>query len=198
MKILNPFRHLFTLLLAMGLFACAPPEEEVQEAPEAQLSAAGGVEPVTHAISVLHPTEGNDVLGVVHFYDTPEGVRVVAEVQGLTPGEHGFHVHEFGDCSAPDATSAGGHFNPDNTPHGAPTDATRHVGDLGNLSADDAGAAQFQWTDSLLAFHGPHSILGRGVIVHAGEDDYTSQPSGAAGPRVACGVIGIAMPEGDR
>jgi Cu-Zn family superoxide dismutase len=132
---------------------------------------------------------------VVHFYAEADGIRVVANVQGLGAGLHGFHVHEFGDCSAPDGTSAGGHFNPEGQPHGGPADAQRHVGDLGNLTADDAGAAETNQVDSFLAMSGTHSILGRGVIVHAGEDDLTSQPTGAAGPRLACGVIGIAAPE---
>jgi len=198
MKTPKSLHHAATFLVAMGLYACTPPPEVIQESQEAELSSEDGLESPSHAIAVLHPTEGNEVSGIVHFFDTGKGVRVVADVQGLTQGDHGFHVHEFGDCSAPDGASAGGHFNPDDTPHGAPTDTDRHVGDLGNLSADDAGSAEFQWTDSFLAFQGPHSIVGRGVIVHAGADDYSSQPSGAAGARVACGVIGIAMPEGDR
>lgn len=146
----------------------------------------------TKAICVLHPTEGNDVRGTVTFTKTAEGVKVIADVSGLTPGKHGFHVHEFGDCSAPDGTSAGGHFNPEGTKHGAPTDVERHVGDLGNLQADADGNAYYEWTDTFIALSGPHSIIGRAIIVHAGEDDLKSQPSGNAGPRVACGVIGIA------
>ena len=120
------------------------------------------------------------------------GIRVIVDMEGLSPGDHGFHVHEYGDCSAPDGTSAGGHFNPDGQPHGAPTDTERHVGDLGNISADGMGMAHLEWTDTFLSFSGPHSIVGRGVIVHAGADDLTSQPTGNAGARVACGVIGIA------
>jgi Cu-Zn family superoxide dismutase len=101
-------------------------------------------------------------------------------------------VHELGDCTAPDGTSAGGHFNPEGMPHGAPADAQRHVGDLGNLTADDSGMAHYERTDDVIALSGDHSIVGRGIIVHAGADDLTSQPTGAAGARVACGVIGIA------
>ena len=151
-------------------------------------------EQVTRAVAVLHPTAGNDVTGVVVFTKVQNGVKVVADVAGLTPGEHGFHVHEYGDCSASDATSTGGHYNPDNMPHGGPTDMKRHEGDLGNIMADMDGKAHFEWTDNLLALNGTHSIIGRAVIVHAGKDDLTSQPSGNAGPRVACGVIGIAKP----
>lgn len=148
------------------------------------------------AVAVLHPTEGNDVLGIVTFTKVADGVEVVADVSGLTPGKHGFHIHEFGDCGATDATSAGGHFNPLGMPHGAPTDAKRHLGDLGNLIADSLGQAHYEWTDTLLVLNGANSIIGRAVIVHAGEDDLVSQPTGNAGPRVACGVIGIAKAEG--
>ena len=94
--------------------------------------------------------------------------------------------------SDPDAASAGGHFNPDNKKHGAPTDEERHVGDLGNLEADENGVAHYERTDTVIAFFGPHSVIGRAIIVHAGEDDFTSQPTGNAGTRLACGVIGIA------
>jgi Cu-Zn family superoxide dismutase len=147
---------------------------------------------ITKAVAVVHATEGNDVSGLVTFTKTASGIQVVAVVNGLTPGEHGFHIHEYGDCSALDAKSAGGHFNPENKPHGAPTDSLRHVGDLGNLVADSAGTAHYEWTDTLISFSGPHSIIGRAVIVHAGADDLKSQPTGNAGARVACGVIGIA------
>lgn len=145
------------------------------------------------AVCVLHPTDGNDVSGIVTFTKTAEGIKVAADVKGLTPGKHGFHIHEYGDCSAPDAGSAGGHFNPEGMDHGSPTDQKRHIGDLGNLEADEEGNAYYERTDTFLALSGPHSIIGRAVIVHAEEDDLTTQPTGAAGARVACGVIGIAQ-----
>lgn len=147
---------------------------------------------ITKAIAVLHPTEGNKVHGVVTFAKEGDGIRVVADISGLSPGKHGFHVHEYGDCSAPDATSAGGHFNPEHMPHAGPMAEKRHVGDLGNVEADGNGHARYDRVDQLLTFAGPNSIIGRGVIVHAKADDLSSQPTGAAGPRVACGVIGIA------
>ena len=151
--------------------------------------AEGGI---TNAVAVLNPTEGSEVRGVVTFAKSDAGISVVADLTGLEPGAHGFHIHEFGDCSAADGTSAGGHFNPGGMEHGAPTDEHRHVGDLGNITADESGAAHYEFVDSQIAFTGPNSILGRGVIVHAGEDDLTSQPTGAAGARVACGVVGVA------
>lgn len=149
---------------------------------------------ITKAVAVLHGTKGNDVSGTVTFLKEGGQIKVTADITGLKPGKHGFHIHQYGDCSADDGSSAGGHFNPDNIKHGAPGDSVRHVGDLGNIEADQNGNAHFEWSDDLLSFSGPHSIIGRGVIVHAGEDDLTSQPTGNAGPRVACGVIGIAKP----
>ncbi len=147
---------------------------------------------VVKAIAVLHPTEGNQVSGTVTFSQGANGIKIVADVEGLTPGKHGFHIHELGDCSAADATSAGGHFNPKNKQHGAPDDFDRHAGDLGNLEANENGVAQYERVDKFLTFRGPNSIIGRAVIIHAGEDDFKTQPTGAAGARVACGVIGIA------
>lgn len=150
---------------------------------------------VEKAICVLSPTEGNDVSGTVTFTQTDMSVKIVADLEGLTEGKHGFHVHQYGDCSSLDAKSAGGHFNPENKQHGAPSDEERHVGDLGNITADANGKAHYEATDTVIKLNGPHSIIGRGIIVHAGEDDLTSQPTGNAGARVACGVIGIAKSE---
>ena len=96
---------------------------------------------------------------------------MIAELTGLTPGEHGFHVHEFGDCSMADGTCAGGHFNPTGAPHGGPDDAKRHVGDLGNIKADASGKATYKRVDKMLALNGPNSIIGRSIIVHAAPDD---------------------------
>lgn len=145
--------------------------------------------PSPAAKAVLIPTSGNDVQGVVTFTPSPEGVIVRAEVTGLTPGAHGFHVHEFGDCSAVDGTSAGGHFNPTDHEHGAPEDEHRHAGDLGNIVADETGRGILEWTDPHMELTGPNSVIGRAVIVHEDEDDYSTQPTGNAGARVACGVI---------
>lgn len=152
---------------------------------------ASGNNELVSAVCVLHSTEGNNVTGIVTFTQTDEGIKVIADVEGLTTGKHGFHIHEFGDCSDKDGKTAGGHFNPEGKNHGAPDAMERHVGDLGNLVADKNGNAHYETVNNLLAFTGPHSIIGRGIIVHAGEDDLVSQPTGNAGWRVACGVIGI-------
>jgi Cu-Zn family superoxide dismutase len=146
-----------------------------------------------HAMAELSPASGSEVRGTVHFYETSKGVRVVANISGLKPGLHGFHIHDKGDCSAPDASSAGGHFNPGGMKHGGPNDAQRHAGDFGNITADASGKATFKTVDSHIGFDGPNSIIGRGVIVHANPDDLVSQTPtpGNAGPRVACAVIKV-------
>lgn len=147
----------------------------------------------TRAVAVLVPTAGSSVRGVVTFAATDGGgVRITAQLEGLAAGAHGFHIHEFGDCSGADGMTAGGHFNPEGATHAAPDAASRHVGDLGNLTADAQGRATYERTDTQVSLTGPHGVIGRGVIVHAQPDDFTTQPTGAAGARVACGVIGIA------
>jgi Cu-Zn family superoxide dismutase len=148
--------------------------------------------PVLKAIAVLSPTKGSSVRGVVTFEVVGNGVRVVANIAGLTPGKHGFHIHEFGDCSSDSGTAAGGHFNPAGMRHGAPNSDNRHAGDIGNIEADKDGNAHLDYVDPVLSLLGENSIIGRGVIVHAKEDDLTTQPTEAAGTRVACGSIGVA------
>lgn len=149
---------------------------------------------VTKAVAVLSPTKGNNVSGAVTFTKVEGGVKIVADVMGLTPGQHGFHIHEFGDCSAPDAMSAGGHFNPHHMQHGAPEASVRHAGDFGNLEADASGKAHYERVDTTISLDGADSIVGHGVIVHEKADDLKTQPTGNAGVRAACGVIGVAKP----
>lgn len=149
----------------------------------------------TKAVAPLQPTKDSKVSGTVTFTKAEGGIKVAAHLSGLAPGMHGFHIHEFGDCSAPDGTSAGGHFNPSAQPHAAPSEAHRHAGDLGNVEAKADGSAELDYLDAAAAFEGANSILGRGVIVHANADDFKTQPTGNAGGRVACGVIGAAKGE---
>lgn len=148
------------------------------------------IENIEEAVAVLHPAGGNKVKGIVKFKRDGDEIKVTADIEGLTPGKHGFHIHEFGDCSSPDAESAGGHFNPAGHPHGELESDSSHAGDLGNIEADENGKAHLEWSDSKLSFKGNSSIIGRAVVVHQKEDDLTSQPSGNAGGRVACGVVG--------
>jgi Cu-Zn family superoxide dismutase len=119
-------------------------------------------------------------------------IRIQAHVTGLTPGEHGFHVHDSGDCSAADASSAKGHFNPASKNHGHHHGHERHAGDLPNLVANAQGHAMYQQDVALLTLdNGTHGILGRSVVIHADPDDYASQPAGNSGKRVACGTIAL-------
>ena len=143
------------------------------------------------ATAILAPTKGNSVSGTVNFMQKGDMVLVEAKVNGLKPnGSNGIHIHEKGNCSAADASSAGGHFDPSSSQHGGASGATRHGGDLGNLNADANGSAQMSIEVSGISLGtGPNSITGRAVIVHAGADDLTTQPSGNSGARVACGLI---------
>lgn len=192
MKLLKLSSLFLTLML---IVSCAGQSDMEQESDMSASSndMESSNEDITELVSVLHPTTGNSVNGVVRFFETEEGIRVVAEVYDLAPNStHGFHIHQYGDCSALDGTSAGGHFNPFNEEHGGPESDVRHVGDLGNMTVDQNGFAELDYVDPMLSFSGPSSIIGRGIIVHAGEDDLESQPTGAAGSRLSCGVIGIA------
>ncbi len=142
-------------------------------------------------VATVMPVGDSGVSGSVTFTENgDEGVLVQGSFEGLESGKHGFHIHQYGDCRAEDGTSAGGHFNPADMEHGAPTDDMRHMGDMGNLEVDENGTAIVEYVDSNIELS---EILGRGIIIHAGEDDLTSQPTGAAGSRIACGVIGIAQ-----
>ena len=184
----------FVLALSVGGCGGDDPPPAATPAPLPEPSPMPPPEPVRPAtdtaVAVVHPTEGNEVRGTVTFSAEPDGMRIAVNLTGLTPGEHGFHIHQRGDCSAPDGTSAGGHYDPFDAPHGAPDSETRHVGDLGNLTADARGVATAELLDPLVALNGAASVIGRAVIVHAQPDDFTTQPTGAAGPRQACGVIG--------
>lgn len=147
------------------------------------------------AVANMSPTQGNKAAGTVSFVKKGDQLLVDARLTGLPPGAHGFHIHEKGDCSAPDATSAGGHFNPTGKPHGGPMHNERHGGDLGNITADANGDAKLQLSipinEITISHIGASSIVGKGLIVHADPDDYKTQPTGNAGKRLACGVIGL-------
>ena len=148
---------------------------------------------ITRAVAVIHPTQGNTVTGTVTFQKQSNGTHIRAQLQGLTPGKHGFHIHELGDCNCADAMCTKEHFNPTNQPHGGLNSKKRHVGDMGNIIADEHGKATLDIVDNIISLNGPQTIIGRSIIVHADEDDLVSQPSGNAGARIGCGVIGIAQ-----
>ena len=143
------------------------------------------------ATATVRPASGSQVHGSVTFTQVGSRVRVVGEIAALSPGLHGFHVHEKGDCSSPDAESAGGHFNPHGKKHGAASSAERHGGDLGNLNANEYGRANVSVVvDGISVRKGAaDSVIGKAIVVHAGPDDLKSDPAGNSGARVACGVI---------
>lgn len=165
-------------------------EEAAHEKEHAHEHTAEMVKMPTAAVAVLASTSGSDVKGVIMLKQEDGYVHLTGKVINLEPGEHGFHIHEFGDLTKADGTAAGGHFNPDGHEHGAPG-AESHVGDLGNITADDSGVAKIDIKAKGLKLH---IVLGRSIVVHAKADDLKSQPSGDAGPRVGVGVIGIAKP----
>ena len=168
--------------LAAGAAACAALLAGCASAP---------VAPAAVAVAELRPTQGNAVAGTVRFEQRGGKVIVQASITGLKPNaEHGFHVHEKPDCSTPDGMGAGGHFNPGGKPHAHHGKADRHAGDMPNLRADASGVARMMWESDLLTVGaGAANVVGRSVIVHRDPDDYTSQPAGNAGARVACGLI---------
>lgn len=138
------------------------------------------------------PTTATALGGTLQLAAATGGVQLTGQVTGLAPNsEHGFHIHQTGDCSAPDFKSAGEHFNPDGAMHGAPDSATHHLGDLPSLKANDQGTANVDAlvANATLADGGMHDILGKALVVHAKADDYKTQPSGNSGDRIACGVI---------
>jgi Cu-Zn family superoxide dismutase len=146
----------------------------------------------TSAVAYLEPTKGNMAAGRIAFVQQGDKVVISGAVTGLKKdAEHGFHVHEKGDCSSGDGMSAGGHFNPGGKPHGHHGSAERHVGDMPNLKADAYGNATVSSESTLMSVGsgGPNDIVGKGLIVHKDPDDYKTQPTGNAGARVACAVI---------
>ena len=203
-------RHtLLSLALVAGLAACAneaepevpapapaPAPEALEPAPAAD--AAGGIALAAQARVQLAAVQDSGVSGELVFDPAGEGLHLHGSIQGLAPGSvHGFHLHETGDCSAPDATSAGGHFNPDQMQHGdRTTPGPHHAGDMPNLTAGDDGTAtvDVQLAGMTMGDGGSHDVVGRAVIVHAQADDYATQPTGNAGARIACGVIELTQP----
>lgn len=167
---------------AVLLGACAGPAREA-----GMMGHAAG----PMAAAKLEATRGNATTGMVMFHQMGDQVMMHARLEGLKPGqEHGFHVHEKGDCSSGDGMSAGGHFNPAGKPHGAHDSPERHAGDLPSLKADAQGRADVKLRlTGVTIGSGATDIVGKGLIVHAMPDDYKTQPTGNAGARLACAVI---------
>lgn len=192
-------RLLVPAVLAAALAACGGSNDGDNVAAEADRAGESAVQmpasdaPVAAGAAVmLEPTEGNQTRGELRFAAVGDRIEVTGTISGLPDNStHGFHVHETGDCSAPDATSAGGHFNPASTDHGRVGQGEHHAGDSDNITADADGNATVQgWLEGATVGDGAATdIVGKAVIVHADEDDYATQPTGNAGDRLACGVI---------
>ncbi|MBS1491871.1 MAG: superoxide dismutase family protein [Bacteroidetes bacterium] len=149
----------------------------------------GTIKRTVTAIAVISGNTYDGITGVIRFTRLKKGVRISGELYGLTPGKHGFHIHEKGLCDRPDFSTAGGHFNPGGMKHGSTHSEQRHEGDFGNIIADDYGVAKFTFTDYTLSFKGTNSIIGKAAIIHEKEDDLKTDPSGNSGSRIGCGVI---------
>jgi len=142
------------------------------------------------ATARLDSKSSSTVTGEAKFTEKKDGVEIVVEIKGAKPGQHGVHLHDKGDCSAADASSAGGHFNPDSKTHGAPTVDPHHAGDFGNITADAKGSGKLKiMIKGLTVAPGPNSVVGHAIVIHADPDDLKTQPSGNSGARVACGVV---------
>ncbi|QNM86997.1 superoxide dismutase family protein [Polaribacter pectinis] len=172
MKIL---KNLILSLITLILFSCGKGEEKT-------------------AIVNIEARSNSNVTGNVTFKENNGKLVMKAEVFGLSEGNHAIHIHTIGDCSAPDGKSAGGHWNPTNENHGKWMQEPFHVGDIGNIVADKDGKGTIERETDLWCINcedETKNIVGKAIIVHAGPDDFSSQPSGAAGPRVGCGEIKV-------
>ncbi len=208
---MSPNRYAIALSMlafaALSLTACnsspPPPASTETAAPQSTVANTSTSTPMAgapaaadqearEAHAVLKPTRGHTAAGTMTLRAEAGGVRITGEITGLKPdSEHAFHVHETGDCSAPDATSAGGHFNPTGQPHGSMESGAHHAGDMPNQRANAEGVAKVNVLVKAISLD-PDSdanVIGRALVVHQGPDDYKSQPAGNAGPRIACGVI---------
>ena len=187
--------------LLLALAGCKKDKKAAEDTPPVEEAKTPPTEPTTPepteapaagatASAEVKAASGSSVSGTVTFAEKEGKTEIAVDLKGLKPGDHGFHIHEKGDCSAPDATSAGDHFNPGKHPHGAPDAPQHHGGDLGNLTAGEDGSVQTTLTvDFLTVAEGESSVVGRAVVVHEKPDDMKSQPAGNAGPRIGCGVV---------
>lgn len=173
------------LLSALLLTACV-----IVDAKDTGSSGSSAPADAPRARARIESKSGSSLTGTATFVEVSGGVTVELVVENAPPGWHAVHVHETGDCSSDDGKSAGGHFNPGGMDHGSPHAEIHHAGDLGNMLVDkDGKGLHVIHMPALTVSEGPSSVRGRSIIVHAGADDLVTQPTGAAGGRIGCGVI---------
>jgi Cu-Zn family superoxide dismutase len=191
-------RNTILIVAALAVVGCSRGENSsvagsyATAQPEAVLPPPAEVPNATGRRANISATNGNEAAGALELVADKGAVTITGRITGLQPNTaHGFHVHEIGDCSAPDASSAGGHFNPTSQPHGNPATPPHHAGDILNVTADSQGTANVnaKVEGVTLGDAGPSDIVGKAIVVHAKPDDYKTQPSGGSGDRIACGVI---------
>lgn len=176
-------------LLSLSFVACATKSQHEHHNESAAESAESSSAP-TKAHATLKAPAGSKLKGMIHFTEQDGKMKIETFVDGLKSGPHGFHIHETGDCSAKDFSSAGGHFNPTSSSHGAAHGEKRHAGDLGNLVANTKEKAYTTIeSEGITLQPGPNSIVGKAIVIHKDKDDLKSQPTGNSGGRIACGVI---------
>lgn len=183
------FASCAALALAAAMTACGGPSNEAGK----ETTPAGGGEqaPAKAAAATIQGKSGSDMTGTATFTTEGDKVNLKIDVSGLTPGKHAVHIHENGDCSSPDAESAGGHWNPTNEEHGKWGEHPFHLGDIGNIDVGDDGKGSLSMSTDLwsIGTGGKSDVTNHAIVVHAQPDDFKTQPAGGAGTRVGCGVI---------
>jgi Cu-Zn family superoxide dismutase len=187
-------KHLSTLSFALccvlTLAGCSGGTDSGSEA-EAPAKSAAATQGVQRIDTLLQAKSGSDLTGMAIFIRDSQGVSLQLNIENTPPGEHAVHIHEFGDCSADDASSAGGHWNPMSEEHGKWGEQPYHLGDIGNITVGEDGTGSLSFTtDRWTMGDGSQTdIIGKALVIHAGSDDFTTQPTGAAGGRIGCAVI---------
>ena len=178
----RPLLRLPLIGVSMALMGCGEDADPVSPSPGPAV-----------AVAAMEPANDSGMTGTVTFTQRGDAIEFLIEVENVAPGEHAVHIHEKGDCSAADGTSAGGHWNPTDVAHGKWGEGEFHLGDIGNMTVGDDGKGALGLTTDLweLDTGSDRDVLGKAMIVHEGADDFTSQPSGAAGARIGCGVIAL-------
>ena len=178
-----------SFLLLIGIFLALIGCERVQ-----QQAGVLSVPSTKQAIATIGPASGSNVTGTATFTQNGDQITLTIEIQNASPGLHAVHIHENGDCSSPDGKSAGGHWNPTDVAHGKWGEGEFHLGDIGNITVGEDGTGSIELTTNLweIGTGSDIDVVGRGIVVHADADDFTSQPSGNAGARIGCGAIALA------